>query len=122
MSLVNSGGQYMVLDKQGYDELVMYLTQNLALFEKPGVVKPNAPKVVELIEDVIAEHVIRLCEQHTGLSTEQRSLIVREVDGIVYDLQEVLSSVVDQRVTEEQQEFIEEFAGLVKNLFDSAIQ
>ncbi|MCF2858921.1 DUF3802 family protein [Pseudoalteromonas sp. SMS1] len=112
----------MVLDKQGYDELVMYLTQNLALFEKPGVVKPNAPKVVELIEDVIAEHVIRLCEQHKGLSTEQRSLIVREVDGIVYDLQEVLSSVVDQRVTEEQQEFIEEFAGLVKNLFDSAIQ
>ncbi len=119
--MIHSGGQYMVLDKQGYDELVMYLTQHLALFEKPGVVKANAPKVLELIEDVIAEHVIRLCEQHTGLTTEQRSLIVREVDGIVYDLQEVLSSVTEQRVTEEQREFIEEFAGLVKNLFDNAI-
>jgi hypothetical protein len=111
----------MVVDKQGYDELVMYLTYNLALFEKPGEIKPGAPKVMELIEDVIAEHVIRICEQHTGLSTEQRSLIVREVDGIVYDLQEVLSSVVDQTVTQEQHQFIEEFAGLVKNLFDAAV-
>jgi tetrahydromethanopterin S-methyltransferase subunit B len=111
----------MVLDKQGYDELVMYLTQNLALFEKPGEIKPGAPKVMELIEDVIAENVIRICEQHTELTTEQRSLIVREVDGIVYDLQEVLSSVTEQRVTVEQREFIEEFAGLVKNMFDSAV-
>ncbi|MFC3034112.1 DUF3802 family protein [Pseudoalteromonas fenneropenaei] len=111
----------MVLDKQGYDELVMYLTLNLTLFEKPGVVKPGAPTVMELIEDVIAEQVIRLCEQHTELSTEQRSMIVREVDGIVYDLQEVLSSVTDQPVTEEQREFIQDFAGLVKNLFDSAV-
>ena len=76
---------------------------------------------MELIEDVIAQHVIKICEQHSELTTEQRSLIVREVDGIVYDLQEVLSSVVDQRVTVEQREFIEEFAGLLKNLFDSAV-
>lgn len=111
----------MVLDQQGYDELVMYLTHNLALFEKPGVVKKDAPTVIELIEDVIAEQVIRLCEQHTELTTEQRSMIVREIDGIVYDLQEVLSSVTDKRVTEEQREFILEFAGLVKNLFDGAV-
>ncbi len=116
-----SGGQTMVLDKQGYDELVMYLTHNLTLFEKPGVIEPGAPRVMELIEDVIAEYVIKICEQNTELSTEQRSLIVREVDGIVYDLQEVLSSVTEQQVTKEQREFIEEFAGLVKNLFDAAI-
>lgn len=121
MSLIGSGEQSMVLDKQGYDDLVMYLTQNLALFEKSGTVEPGAPTVMELIEDVIAENVIRICEQHKELSTEQRSMIVREVDGIVYDLQEVLSSVVDRRVTVEQKEFIEEFAGLVKNLFDSAV-
>ncbi len=119
--MIGSGEQSMVLDKQGYDELVMYLTQNLALFEKPGQVEPGAPRVMELIEDVIAQHVIKICEQHSELTTEQRSLIVREVDGIVYDLQEVLSSVVDQRVTVEQREFIEEFAGLLKNLFDSAV-
>ena len=111
----------MVLDRQWYDDLVMYLTQNLALFEKPGQIKPGAPTVLELIEDVIAENVMLLCEQHTELNTEQRSQIVREVDGIVYDLQEVLSSVTNQPVTVEQHAFIDEFAGLVKNLFDNAV-
>ena len=111
----------MVLNRQGYDDLIMYLTQNLALFEKPGEIKPGAPTVIELIEDVIAENVIRICQQHPDLSTEQRSQIVREVDGIVYDLQEVLSSVTSHTVTVEQHAFIDEFAGLVKNLFDNAI-
>lgn len=77
--------------------------------------------MLELIEDVIAENVMLLCEQHTELNTEQRSQIVREVDGIVYDLQEVLSSVTNQPVTVEQHAFIDEFAGLVKNLFDTAV-
>ena len=67
----------MVLNRQGYDDLIMYLTQNLALFEKPGEIKPGAPTVIELIEDVIAENVIRICQQHPDLSTEQRSQIVR---------------------------------------------
>ncbi|CAD2223175.1 conserved hypothetical protein [Pseudoalteromonas sp. 3J6] len=111
----------MVLNRQGYDDLIMYLTQNLALFEKTGEIKPGAPTVIELIEDVIAENVIRICQQHPDLSTEQRSQIVREVDGIVYDLQEVLSSVTSHTVTVEQHAFIDEFAGLVKNLFDNAI-
>jgi len=111
----------MILNRQGYDDLIMYLTQNLALFEKPGEIKPGAPTVIELIEDVIAENVIRICQQHPDLSTEQRSQIVREVDGIVYDLQEVLSSVTSHTVTVEQHAFIDEFAGLVKNLFDNAI-
>lgn len=111
----------MVLNKQGYDDLIMYLSQNLALFEKPGDIKPGAPTVIELIEDVVAENVMRICQQHPELTTEQRSEIVREVDGIVYDLQEVLSSVTSNTVTVEQQAFIDEFAGLVKNLFDNAI-
>lgn len=111
----------MVLDRQGYDDLIMYLTQNLALFEKPGEIKPGAPTVMELIEDIIAENVMLICEQHTKLNTEQRSQIVREVDGIVYDLQEVLSSITSQPVTVEQHQFIDEFASLIKNLFDSAV-
>ncbi len=111
----------MVIDKQGYDELIMYLAQNLSIFEKPGEVAANAPKVLNLIEDDIAEQIMALCQQHTELDTEQRSMIVREVDGIVYDLQEVLSGVINQPVTIEQNQFIDEFATLVKNLFDSAI-
>ena len=52
----------MVLNRQGYDDLIMYLTQNLALFEKPGEIKPGAPTVIELIEDVIAEKQAELSE------------------------------------------------------------
>ncbi|PAJ72616.1 topoisomerase II [Pseudoalteromonas sp. NBT06-2] len=111
----------MVTDQQGYDDLIMYLTQHLSIFEKPGKVAPNAPRVITLIEDDIAEQIIALCQQHKGLDTDQRGEIVREVDGIVYDLQEVLSGVIHQPVTIEQHAFIDEFAGLVKNLFDSAI-
>lgn len=111
----------MVIDKQGYDELIMYLTENLSLFEKKGDVNPNAPTVMALIEDDLAEQIINLCTQHKELSVDDRSLIMREVDGIVYDLQEVLSGVLNQPVTVEQHAFIDEFATLVKNLFDSAV-
>lgn len=111
----------MVIDQQGYDELIMYLTENLSLFEKQGVVQPGAPKVMALIEDNIAEQVIRFFMQHEDLSVDDRSVIMREVDGIVYDLQEVLSGVLNQPVTIEQHAFIDEFVGLVKNLFDSAV-
>ena len=110
----------MVTNTPGYDELIMYLTQHLSIFEKPGKVAEGAPTVISFIEDDIAEQIMTFCQQHKGLTTEQRSLIVREIDGIVYDLQEVLSGVINQPVTVEQKEFIDEFAGLVKNLFDSA--
>ncbi|ATC99716.1 MAG: DUF3802 family protein [Pseudomonadota bacterium] len=111
----------MVIDQQGYDELIMYLTEHLSLFEKPGEVRPGAPTVMALIEDDIAEQIINFCMQHEDLSVDDRSVIMREVDGIVYDLQEVLSGVVNQPVTIEQHAFIDEFSGLVKNLFDSAV-
>lgn len=111
----------MVIDQQGYDELIMYLTEHLSLFEKPGEVRPGAPTVMALIEDDIAEQIINFCMQHEDLSVDDRSVIMREVDGIVYDLQEVLSGVVNQPVTIEQHAFIDEFSGFVKNLFDSAV-
>lgn len=111
----------MVIDKQGYDHLIEYLAANLALFEQSGPSDSGAKTVMCLIEEHIADHIINLCMQHEELETNHRSMIIREVDGIVYDLQEVLSGVVDHPVTPEQAEFIEEFSGLVKNLFDSAI-
>ena len=97
----------MVIDQQGYDELIMYLTEHLSLFEKPGEVRPGAPTVMALIEDDIAEQIINFCMQHDDLSVDDRSVIMREVDGIVYDLQEVLSGVVNQPVTIEQHAFID---------------
>ena len=111
----------MVIDQQGYDGLIVYLTEHLSLFEKSGEVAPDAPTVMALIEDDIAEQIINFCMQHSQLNVDVRSTIIREVDGIVYDLQEVLSGVLNKPVTKEQHAFIDEFAGLVKNLFDSAV-
>ena len=48
--------------------------------------------------------------------------IVRETDAIVYDLEEVLSKVLDTHPTPQQEAFINEFVGLVKNLFDERLQ
>jgi len=47
--------------------------------------------------------------------------VIREVDAIVYDLEEILSGVVNNTVSNEQKAFIKEFALLIKNLFDTEI-
>ncbi len=111
----------MVTNKEGYEHLIMYLTDNLGLFEKQSEFAPTGRTVMESIEEHIVSHIMNICQQHQELEANHRSIIVREVDGIVYDLEEILSGVVDQQVTVEQEAFIEEFAGLIKNLFDSAI-
>jgi hypothetical protein len=50
-----------------------------------------------------------------------RNTIVREIDAIMYDLEEILSRVVNNRATTDQLIFINEFATLIKNLFDAEI-
>jgi hypothetical protein len=111
----------VVTNKEGYVHLIQYLTENLDLFEKQGTASTCGRTVLELIEEHIVNHIMNICQQHQQLEANHRSIIVREVDGIVYDLEELLSGILDYPVTVEQEEFIEEFAGLVKNLFDSAI-
>jgi hypothetical protein len=111
----------VVTNKEGYEHLIQYLTDNLGLFEQKSAYAACGKTVMELIEDNIVEHIMNICQQHQELEPNHRSIIVREVDGIVYDLQEVLSGILEQVVTVEQEEFIGEFAGLIKNLFDTAI-
>ena len=61
-----------------------------------------------------------------SLETYKKALSL-QIAGIVvggfnyYDLEEILSSVVNNPVTPAQQTFIKEFATLIKNLFDSEI-
>lgn len=69
----------------------------------------------------MSEQIISLCNQNETLTFNQRNTIVREIDAIVYDLQEILSGVINNSVTNEQVEFIQEFAILIKNLFDTEI-
>ena len=111
----------MVTDKPGYEHLIQFLTEHLSLFEQRGPVISGAKTLGEVLEESIAEQIIQLCTQHTELETIHRSQIIREVDGIMYDFQEVLASVIEKPATEEQIELINEVSLLIKNLFDTAI-
>ncbi|MCH8537747.1 MAG: DUF3802 family protein [Alkalimonas sp.] len=111
----------MVIDKTGYEHLIQFLTENLSLFEKGGDPAADHKSVGEFLEERIAEQIIQLCTQHTELEMNHRSIIIREVDGIMYDFQEILAGVLEQPVTLEQAELINETALLIKNLFDNAI-
>jgi hypothetical protein len=111
----------MVTDQSGYEHLIQFLTEHLSLFTEDGTELPSAKTVGVILEERIAEQIITLCTQHTELEMNHRSMIIREVDGIMYDFQEVLSSVLEKKATAEQAELINEIALLIKNLFDSAI-
>lgn len=111
----------MVIDKPGYEHLIQFLTEHLALFTAEGPAAEEGKTIGVLLEEKIAEQIITLCQQHDELEMNHRSLIVREVDGIMYDFQEVLASVLDKPATEHQQELITEISLLIKNLFDTAI-
>ena len=111
----------MVTDKPGYEHLIQFLTEHLALFEQAGTQTSDNKSLGVIIEEQIAEQIIQLCTQHTELETIHRSQIIREVDGIMYDFQEVLSSVLNKKATRQQAELINEISLLIKNLFDTAV-
>lgn len=111
----------MVIDTEGYINVIEYLAEHLSLFENSIASDKNADTVMNVIEVELSEQIISVCGQNDGLSFTQRNAIIREVDAIVYDLEEILSGVVNNPVTESQNRFISEFAMLIKNLFDNEI-
>ncbi|MFQ6371725.1 DUF3802 family protein [Shewanella sp. YIC-542] len=111
----------MVTDKEGYAHLIQYLTEHLGLFEHSGNGR-DGYTVMEMFEDLLAAQIIVVCGQNPELSFVQRNTIIREVDAILYDLEEILAGCGRQPADREQSYFITEFAGLVKNLFDQEIE
>ena len=111
----------MVTDTDGYIHIIEYLTEHLSLFENSASDKHADESVMALIEQELSEQIIAVCNQNENLSFSQRNTIIREVDAIVYDLEEILSGVVNNKVSPKQQEFIKEFSLLIKNLFDIEI-
>jgi hypothetical protein len=111
----------MVTNTEGYIHIIEYLTAHLNLFENSTSTSKNS-SVLEAIEEEMSEQIIALCNQNEALTFNQRNTIIREIDAIVYDLQEILSGVVNNSVNSEQMLFIKEFAILIKNLFDTEIQ
>ena len=111
----------MVTDTEGYVQIIEYLTEHLSLFEKSNGSTSDSLTVMELIEQELSEQIILVCSQNDQLSFNQRNTIIREVDAIVSDLEEILSGVVNVPVDNQQEVFLKEFAQLIKNLFDTEI-
>ena len=115
----------MVTDTQGYIEIIVYLTENLHLFELTTDNKQkkssSTDTVIAIIEVELSDQIISVCSQNKNLTFNQRNEIIREVDAIAYDLEEVFSAVVNNQASTKQKEFIKEFSGLIKNLFDDVI-
>jgi hypothetical protein len=111
----------MVTDTDGYIQIIEYLTEHFSLFESTTESNETTETVMSTIEDELGEQIISVCSQNDKLTFNQRNAIIREVDAIVYDLEEILSGVVNNPVNDQQKDFIREFAGLIKNLFDTVI-
>jgi|TARA_Y100001951_G_C11157127_1_gene192622 hypothetical protein len=112
----------MIVETDGYIELIQYLTGQLPVFTEQGNSARTADYTLrDLMEERLSESMMAVFEQNE-LDQEIRLDIVRETDAIVYDLEEVLSKVLDTHPTPQQEAFINEFVGLVKNLFDERLQ
>tara|TARA_R100001530_G_scaffold13221_2_gene12223 strand:- start:77 stop:460 length:384 start_codon:yes stop_codon:yes gene_type:complete len=112
----------MIVETDGYIELIQYLTGQLPVFTEQGNGAKTADYTLrDLMEERLSESMMAVFEQNE-LDQEVRLDIVRETDAIVYDLEEVLSKVLDTHPTPQQEAFINEFVGLVKNLFDERLQ
>ncbi|MCC5878422.1 MAG: DUF3802 family protein [Idiomarina sp.] len=111
----------MIVESDGYIELIQYLTEQIGIFESAeGDAERASFTVREQLEDSLSDKIMRVSQQH-DVSQAVRFNIVREADAILYDLEEVLASVLNSHPTPQQQVFIEEFTGLVKNLLDARI-
>ncbi len=112
----------MITNKESYVHLIEYLTEHLSLFEDSSQPHdPDASSIIETIEEELGEQIINVCMQNNELTFNQRNTIISEVDSILADLEEVLSGVMNNPITNEQLSFIKEFAILIKNIFDSEI-
>lgn len=111
----------MVTDTESYVQVIEYLVEHLSLFENSVQPTLNSNSVMATIEQELSDQIMSICTQNEKLTFNQRNAIIREVDAIVYDLEEILSGVVNNPVTSEQETFIIEFATLIKNIFDSEV-
>ncbi|EWH09382.1 hypothetical protein DS2_12639 [Catenovulum agarivorans DS-2] len=108
----------MVTESQAYIELISYFTDNIELFQQ-NKGETLDKTVRDLIEEHIAQKIMAFFSQHESLDQDTRLDVVREADAIVTDLEEFLSRRLDEKATSQQEAFIVEFSGLIKNLFDS---
>ncbi|MGF1747840.1 DUF3802 family protein [Vibrio cionasavignyae] len=110
----------MVVNTDGYQALIEHLAMNLDVFtSKMG--DTGAETIEDVATDMVASNIMVLFEQNPELHSSVRFKLLKEVDLVIQDLEEVLAGVWNRNATNEQVSFLEEYIALVKNLFDTAV-
>lgn len=110
----------MVVDTDGYQALIEHLAVNLDVF----LANPNGNEnetIEEVATDMVASNIMVLFEQNPELHSSVRFKLLKEVDLVIQDLEEVLAGCWHRGASNQQIAFLEEYISLVKNLFDNAV-
>lgn len=110
----------MVVDTDGYLALIEHLTFNLDVFTSGGG-DTGEETIEDVVTDMIASNIMALFQQNPELHSSVRFTLLKEADSVADDLGEVLAGVWKKKATNEQIAFLDEYIGLVKNLFDTAV-
>ncbi|WEM40989.1 DUF3802 family protein [Photobacterium sp. DA100] len=110
----------MVVESEGYHALIEYFTEHLSLFENAEA-NGCEETVEDVVTDMIATNLMTVFAQNPDLEADFRFKLMQEADAVMEDLNEVLAGAWSRCPTNEQVCFLEDYVGLVKNLFDSAI-
>lgn len=110
----------MLLKSDAYEDCIGYFSDNLNIFEGKLGRKTGRP-IVDIVHDQVADMLMVFCTQQPQLTNEVRFSIVAEGDQLVEDLEQMLGNIWEQRATDEQQSFIEEYFLLLKNSLDSQV-
>lgn len=110
----------MVVDTDGYLALIEHLTFNLDVFTSDEG-DTGEETVEDVVTDMIASNIMALFQQNPELHSSVRFKLLKEADSVAEDLGEVLAGVWQKKATNEQIAFLDEYIGLVKNLFDTAV-
>ncbi|MGF1690017.1 DUF3802 family protein [Photobacterium kagoshimensis] len=110
----------MVVESEGYLALIEYFTEHLSLFENVNT-DTCTETVEDVVTDMVASNLMVVFSQNPDIEQDLRFKLMQEADAVVDDLSEVLAGAWTRCPTNEQITFLEDYVGLVKNLFDSAI-
>ncbi|GAL21195.1 DUF3802 family protein [Vibrio maritimus] len=110
----------MVVDTDGYQALIEHLALNLSVFTSE-VGDTGEETIEDVSTDMVASNIMAVFEQNPELHSSVRFKLLKEVDLVIQDLEEVLAGVWNKKATNEQIAFLDEYIALVKNLFDTAV-
>ncbi|GGK25724.1 topoisomerase II [Aliivibrio fischeri] len=114
-------GQNMIVNTDGYHALIEYLTEHLSIFANQQG-DTGEETVEDIVNDLVASNLMVVFQQNPELDPDVRFTLLREADAVVDDLGEVLAGEWVQKATNEQVMFLDDYIGLIKNLFDSAFK